>query len=310
MRQIGKGQTVKLLIVKEVWELIKSVKTESSPIVLDIGKLTDTDKIMILNDTMTWLTINSMHTEQLQSLTLANQQLMNVWRSECLSQLLSSEGPAENQCSRFHGNPSSQQVEAISLELPRLLEFSDPASDDSDEKELQDCPFRCIDEAMQRLRLNLDGIKHTAFVDSPYGLAKGMVGLESMLPSPSEETSQPMETAAIKAWMTKVDDFVKGRYYGIEPHLPNRSVFGILVGSQASGSLTVEEKYEAATTALKKISQEDLDLLRLDENPSEVAKTTLVACCQLLQEEVSGAMMLSPGSKCECGRRLGSAPAD
>jgi hypothetical protein len=64
MRGLGKGQTLRVLIVDEVWELIQKVSNSGD----------------VLTDIFAWLCVNSMKSEKLQHLALCYQQLSNTWR--------------------------------------------------------------------------------------------------------------------------------------------------------------------------------------------------------------------------------------
>eukprot|EP00467_Chlorarachnion_reptans_P010822 CAMPEP_0114525784 /NCGR_PEP_ID=MMETSP0109-20121206/22631_1 /TAXON_ID=29199 /ORGANISM="Chlorarachnion reptans, Strain CCCM449" /LENGTH=5518 /DNA_ID=CAMNT_0001707433 /DNA_START=63 /DNA_END=16619 /DNA_ORIENTATION=+ len=78
LRGLARGQTLCVLIVDEVKELIaRASKT---------GR--------VLNDVVAWLLTNSMRSENLQHLALSGQLLNNVWRKQAWRSLMSSEAPA------------------------------------------------------------------------------------------------------------------------------------------------------------------------------------------------------------------------
>jgi hypothetical protein len=72
MRGLGRGQTLHLFIVDEVYELI--------------GRVSKSDSL--LNDVIAWLIVNSMRSEKLQHLALCQQQLQNVWRKRVCNTIL------------------------------------------------------------------------------------------------------------------------------------------------------------------------------------------------------------------------------
>jgi hypothetical protein len=102
MRGLGRGQTLHLFIVDEVYELI--------------GRVSKSDSL--LNDVIAWLIVNSMRSEKLQHLALCQQQLHNVWRKKAFTELLTSRAPQQDQSrailiSRFMRPARSTQYDKI-----------------------------------------------------------------------------------------------------------------------------------------------------------------------------------------------------
>jgi hypothetical protein len=78
MRGLGKGQTLRVMIVDEVYELIQKVSNSGN----------------ILFDLAAWLCVNSMKSEKLQHLALSFQQVSNVFRKKAFTTLFTTSAPA------------------------------------------------------------------------------------------------------------------------------------------------------------------------------------------------------------------------
>ena len=91
MRGIGKGQTIKLLVVPEIADRIYT------QVSIGEGKYVDkragvppiTDIKQFLKDVVSWLVINSMRVDGVQYNLLCEQSVTNIWRKRCFSTLLS-----------------------------------------------------------------------------------------------------------------------------------------------------------------------------------------------------------------------------
>ena len=109
MRGLGRGQTIVVLVVDEVRELILeaiapkrdcSAAMEASTLpshwesAVHAGPRGEADvQARRLEDVLAWLLLNSMASEHLQSMQLCNQCLHNVWRRRAFARLLTSEAP-------------------------------------------------------------------------------------------------------------------------------------------------------------------------------------------------------------------------
>lgn len=84
MRGIGKGQTIKLLIIPEI---IERIKTEVS---LGSGRPVDdfNNPKKFLQDVISWLVINSMRVDGIQFNLLCEQSVCNIWRKSAFAALL------------------------------------------------------------------------------------------------------------------------------------------------------------------------------------------------------------------------------
>jgi hypothetical protein len=89
MRGIGRGQTITLLVVPEIADLIAKqvslgVTGRSNHIVAgDMSNLTQ-----FCNDVLSWLVINSMRVDSIQYNLLCEQSVGNIWRKRCFAALL------------------------------------------------------------------------------------------------------------------------------------------------------------------------------------------------------------------------------
>lgn len=75
MRGLGRGQTVQIIIVREVAKLIKETTKEDNITLLGI---------------CTWLLINTLQSEQLQYMTLCHQNIHHIWRKKAFDTILNS----------------------------------------------------------------------------------------------------------------------------------------------------------------------------------------------------------------------------
>ena len=88
MRGIGEGQTVSLLVIPEVAELMRRQLSKAG---YANGHTTDDGgdaRRAALLDVSAWLVINSMRTERLQFDQLCGQNLANIWRQNAFERLL------------------------------------------------------------------------------------------------------------------------------------------------------------------------------------------------------------------------------
>lgn len=85
MRGIGKGQTIKLIVVPEIMDRIKTQVTIGS------GLPTESDYSLnpkqFLQDVLSWLVINSMRVDGIQFNLLCEQNVSNIWRKRCFTNL-------------------------------------------------------------------------------------------------------------------------------------------------------------------------------------------------------------------------------
>ncbi|RYG67654.1 DUF3645 domain-containing protein, partial [archaeon] len=89
MRGIGKGQTITLLVIPEVHDLISKqvsmgITGKSTNIVA--GNMQDLP--IFLTDVISWLVINSMRVDSIQYNLLCEQSVGNIWRKRCFAALL------------------------------------------------------------------------------------------------------------------------------------------------------------------------------------------------------------------------------
>ena len=108
MRGLGRGQTIVVLVVDEVRELIlesvadpaarRAAEAEGIPLPNAWEDLDDRQprvRAKKLEDVLAWLLLNSMRSEHLQHMQLCQQCLHNVWRKRAFARLLASEAPSE-----------------------------------------------------------------------------------------------------------------------------------------------------------------------------------------------------------------------
>jgi hypothetical protein len=87
MRGIGKGQTIKLLVVPEIYDRIRTQVAIGSgqPMEMDYSSRPQ----QFLKDVLSWLVINSMRVDGIQYNLLCEQNVMNIWRKRCFAVLRS-----------------------------------------------------------------------------------------------------------------------------------------------------------------------------------------------------------------------------
>lgn len=132
MRGIGKGQTITLLVIPEVNDLISkhvSIGATGNQGISGFGDISNPKKF--LKDVLSWLVINSMRVDSIQYNLLCEQNVSNIWRKRCFSFLLSSFRDIENS-ERFSAQGSrSMQVfrERIDFEIensiPKSIKYSE-----------------------------------------------------------------------------------------------------------------------------------------------------------------------------------------
>ena len=106
MRGIAKGQSIHVIIVRQIAELISEA----------VGKGSS-----ILCDAVAWLVTNSMRVEQLCQLQLWQQCMCNIWRKMAFRELLESEQPAQDDdtvelpalTTRFHKTLSEEEITKV-----------------------------------------------------------------------------------------------------------------------------------------------------------------------------------------------------
>ena len=87
MRQLGKGQTIEIILVEEVFKLIQSSNNNLHSIPeADQGLRDDTHQV--LRDTVSWLIMNGMKSETLQQAALLQQSCLSIYRAPALTDLL------------------------------------------------------------------------------------------------------------------------------------------------------------------------------------------------------------------------------
>ena len=89
MRGIGKGQTIKLLVVPEIADRIYTQVCIGAGIkpIPGAGRTVDDEK-QFLMDVVSWLMINSMRVDGVQYNLLCEQSVGNIWRKRCFATLL------------------------------------------------------------------------------------------------------------------------------------------------------------------------------------------------------------------------------
>ena len=83
MRGIAKGQTVTMLVIPEVEELMRRQLKKAKVVRAERGS-----QVELLSDVTAWLVINSMRTERVQFDQLCGQNLSNIWRQNAWNELL------------------------------------------------------------------------------------------------------------------------------------------------------------------------------------------------------------------------------
>lgn len=87
MRGIAKGQTITVLVIPEVAQLIKRQLARATPDGAP-PPASSPSQAQLLQDVSAWLTLNSMRTERVQFDQLCAQNLATIWRQNAWSQLL------------------------------------------------------------------------------------------------------------------------------------------------------------------------------------------------------------------------------
>jgi len=85
MRGIGKGQTIRLLIIPEIEQRIRIQVSMGKGVSQDSifslsSNLSDSSLKIYLQDVICWLVINSMRVDGIQFNLLCEQSVMNIWR--------------------------------------------------------------------------------------------------------------------------------------------------------------------------------------------------------------------------------------
>eukprot|EP01050_Picozoa_sp_SAG11_P001056 SAG11_NODE_43_length_20795_cov_11.860456_4_plen_908_part_00 len=88
MRGIGKGQTIALIIVPEIRQLICAEVAKSQGVSIDAVQQRFEVHTSLLKDVCAWLVINSMRSEKIQFNLLCEQSAANVWRKASYRQLM------------------------------------------------------------------------------------------------------------------------------------------------------------------------------------------------------------------------------
>merc|ERR1712000_264027 len=100
MRGIGKGQTIKLLVVPEILVRIRTQVAvgKGLPVPDNSNELSLESREQIqqfLNDVIAWLVINSMRVDGIQFNLLCEQNVANIWRKGCFAALLANTNTEE-----------------------------------------------------------------------------------------------------------------------------------------------------------------------------------------------------------------------
>ena len=90
MRRIAKGQTVSILVIPEVLELMKRQIARAGPGLrrTPLGAAASSEHQQQLLDIAAWLTLNSMRTERVMYDQLCAQNLATLWRQNAWNQLI------------------------------------------------------------------------------------------------------------------------------------------------------------------------------------------------------------------------------
>lgn len=89
MRGIGKGQTIKLLVVPEIYDRINTQVAIGAGITQKLQEtMTSTNIKQFLQDVLSWLMINSMRVDGVQFNLLCEQSVGNIWRKRTFRSLL------------------------------------------------------------------------------------------------------------------------------------------------------------------------------------------------------------------------------
>jgi hypothetical protein len=141
MRGLGKGQTLHVLIVDEVQQLIRRVNASAHS--------SGVGEAQALASIIAWLLSNSMRTEKLQHLALCQQQLHNVWRRTAFSHLLKSAAPSESKdvllSTRFRA-PIRDEAERV-----RVLETHSVLSDKDRARLAQEAENKKADARLKQI---------------------------------------------------------------------------------------------------------------------------------------------------------------
>lgn len=118
MRGLGKGQTITLVIVDELQQLIDAVADPEKSVPINVAA---------------WLVVNGMRSEKLQHMQLCVQKLNHIWRRRAFHDLLRSEAPERGPSdsglrTRFHESVSEEVVHAIVKQLEVQSAKEDAAS--------------------------------------------------------------------------------------------------------------------------------------------------------------------------------------
>ena len=85
MRGIGKGQTIKLIVVPEIFDRIKTQVSIGAG--LTVSPDYSSNGKQFFKDVLSWLVINSMRVDGIQFNLLCEQNVSNIWRKRCFSTL-------------------------------------------------------------------------------------------------------------------------------------------------------------------------------------------------------------------------------
>jgi hypothetical protein len=133
MRGIGKGQTIRLLVVPEILSRIQtqvSIGATGRP-GADSARVGMVDQKQFLNDVVSWLVINSMRVDGVQYNLLCEQSVGNIWRKRCFLTLRSDFRSIDNfdQCPPQLNRSLQVFRERIDFEIensiPQSLKYSE-----------------------------------------------------------------------------------------------------------------------------------------------------------------------------------------
>ena len=183
MRGLGQGQTVQLLIVNEVLELVREAEEASQPKLasgdvphqggaaqaVEPATHIHLEVATQLNAVVAWLVTNSMKSERLQQLQLFDQSVASVWRKQAFDLLLSAKVPKPKGptggalVTRFH-DPLDEAAVVKALEEWELPTDVNKGGSGSSGGDGLDAPFEI------NMRVSAPG----GFVQSPLKALKGM----------------------------------------------------------------------------------------------------------------------------------------
>ena len=184
MRGIAKGQSIHLIIVNQIAELISEA----------VGSNVMADEDRLLRDVVAWLVTNSMRLEEMCQLQLWQQCLTSTWRKQAFRELMSSTSPAPNRRSgpalrsRFHESLTEEQIVATLEQFPD--EGLSMESEAASQGPSQDPAVRkrAVDKVMRELESLLQQLATDPQMQAdPQQFMGAMIGSLRSLPGFSQE---------------------------------------------------------------------------------------------------------------------------